>query len=66
MEQFVQGIERIGLLALAVIVVCVAIMLIVSITDRYPARGDSMTKRTHAGRSPEKIGDAEEPDSGPE
>ncbi len=65
-EQFVQGIEKIGLFALSVIVACVAIMLFVSIMDRHPARRDSVTKRPHTDQSPEVNGDPEESDPGAE
>ena len=66
MDQFVQGIENIGLFALSVIVACVAIMLIISIMDSHPRRRKSMPKRRHVNQSPEEDGGPSEPDAGPE
>ena len=66
MEQFVQGIEKIGLFALSVIVACFAIMLIISIMDSHPPRRDSMTKRRHVNQTREANDNPEEAEAGPE
>ena len=60
------AIKRDAVFALSVIVACVAIMLLISIMDRHPARRDSVTKRPHTDQSPEVNGDPEESDAGAE
>lgn len=52
MQRFVRLIEQIGLFALAVIVVCVGLMLLVSLLDRHPRRRKPPSKQDDPPKTP--------------